>query len=106
MEVFLTLVGPILAVREAQKGPKRGQKGAQKEISSQCALSMSQCGRLFQGSDNARMDFVMRETEHLLQIHFLQFLLLGSTDVEERGHNVGQCSKEGNSEGKWQDWTQ
>ena len=41
------------------------------------------------------LDIVVWKTEKLPQPHFLQLVLLGSADVKQRSHNVGECSKEG-----------
>ena len=44
------------------------------------------------------MDIVLRQTEQFPQAHFLQLLLLGSADVEERGDNVSEEPEEGDPE--------
>ena len=50
-----------------------------------------------------RLDFVPGKTEQLAQPQLFQLVLLGSTDVEERRHNVSHCSKEGVADGERQD---
>ena len=53
---------------------------------------------MFQRSVNHRMDVVLRWAEQLPQPRFLQLVLLRGADVEEGGDNVGESSKEGDSE--------
>ena len=41
------------------------------------------------------LDIVLWQTEKLPQPHFLQLVLLRGADVEQRRHDVSECSEEG-----------
>ena len=53
----------------------------------------------FKISGNHRMDFVRWQTGQLFESYFLQLFLFCGANIEERRHNVGEQSIEG--EAKW-----
>ena len=52
------------------------------------------------------MDVVLRQTEQLPQVHFLQLVLLCSADIEERRNNVGDESEDCVAKWSRQHWVQ
>ena len=61
---------------------------------------------LFKILGNYRVDFVLWQTEHLFESHFLELVFFCGANIEERSDNVGEETEERDPCWARQNWLQ